>query len=166
MFDEQHLNSADRELESTLRSLSPRAAGSSRDELMFRAGRQSLQRSVRLWQGSTATLAAMVLVGLIVRPWPAQQGAAPQLVEHATPPRPGPQTPITTTPDAKLFDLARPTYLVQVEALMEHGLSAMPIDKPPEMPRQDLRQLLEMSPREIGGPAILWSRSKPNGGRS
>lgn len=66
MQDEQPLNPAEQELEAALRELRPAAAQIDRDAVLFKAGYQSAIRQMRLWQSAAGTLAASLLISLLL----------------------------------------------------------------------------------------------------
>ena len=71
------------EVESALRGLRPAASAIDREALMYRAGRASARRGLRLWQGATALLAVVIVVGLVTLRAPdAAQRDAPMLAEY------------------------------------------------------------------------------------
>jgi hypothetical protein len=72
MYDDakpaEALSFEERELETTLRMLSPVAPAISRDRLMFHAGRAIGRRSVNLWRSAAAALVVVFGLSLVVRP--------------------------------------------------------------------------------------------------
>ena len=76
MQSEERLTPAERELEIALGMLAP-AATIDRDRMMFRAGQASVRRRQRLWQGTTAALAVVLVASVGIRMAP-QPPASPR----------------------------------------------------------------------------------------
>jgi len=68
MQNENGLTPAERELEAALGGLRPTRAIVDRDHVMFVAGRGSVRRQRRVWQGVSTCLALMLAVSIFVRP--------------------------------------------------------------------------------------------------
>ena len=68
MQNENGLTPAEKELEAALGGLQPTRAIVDRDHVMFMAGRGSIRRQRRVWQGVSTCLALMLAVSIFVRP--------------------------------------------------------------------------------------------------
>lgn len=70
MQDDERLTPIELELEAALSGLKPAGAGANRDRVMFLAGRASIRRRNRLWQGTCTFLAAALVASFVARPKP------------------------------------------------------------------------------------------------
>jgi hypothetical protein len=70
MQDDERLTPIELELEAALSGLKPAGAAANRDRVMFLAGRASVCRRNRLWQGTCVFLAAALVASFVARPKP------------------------------------------------------------------------------------------------
>lgn len=70
MQDDERLTPVERELEAALSGLKPAGAVANRDRVMFLAGRASMHRRNRLWQGVSAFLVVALAASLVARSKP------------------------------------------------------------------------------------------------
>src|SRR3954468_23074773 len=68
MQNEKPIDGADGEVERALTSLRPRSPSIDRDRLLFSAGFHSAHRRMWIWRSAAGSLAAMLLVSVLVRP--------------------------------------------------------------------------------------------------
>lgn len=109
MRDEMNINPADRELESALRGLKPVASAVDPIGCAFDAGRASMRRQNRTWQGACAALLVCVGALATLRTGQApQQPSDPGVYAAATP---------TASPDS---------YLLVRNRVLQDGLGALP----------------------------------------
>ena len=123
MQDENGLTPAERDLESALGGLRPVAASIDRDQLMFRAGRASMQRRGRAWQSAAAVLAVGLCLSLAFRP------AGRRVVPVAgVPVEPSPTVvgPELAWLPADMAWAQQGSYIRVRDDVMEHGLDALP----------------------------------------
>jgi hypothetical protein len=130
MHIEENLGGAERELERALGTLRPSASALGRDQLFFRAGQKAGRRSARPWMVfavAQAALLAMLLVGHPEQPQP--QGPQAAKPPGATAPElaaaPVPSVAAPAWPTNLLS--AQPEYLKLRQAVLEHGLDALPV---------------------------------------
>jgi hypothetical protein len=115
------LDAAERELEAALSGLTPAATATRRDEVMFAAGARSGRRSLRIWQSTTAALAACVGVSLFIHIEPQTRDVARQSPPLQAAPVVASVNPLSNSP----YSLAALRRVVQ-----EGGVDALPSDAP------------------------------------
>ncbi len=145
MQNDNGLNPLERELEAALGTLAPTQVGLSRDQVMFQAGRASIRRRNRLWQGVSSGLVILLLVSIISRPEPNMIEVGPEI---AAADAPGVSPAAATAIDADRGQAFR-QYVRTRRAVLERGLDVLPASKPgrtpmgePPLTREDLRDLL------------------------
>jgi hypothetical protein len=117
MLENEPMNPADRELESTLRSLAPASKGVNPIAAAFAAGERAGHRSVRRWQSATA-LVLLLGIALQFRPGRSVHNVSPRdsggmvAVTHVQP------SPAQALSDQSVFMLQR--------AFGEKGVEALP----------------------------------------
>ncbi len=84
MQNENGLTPAEKELEAALGGLRPAGATVDRDHVMFMAGRGSVRRQRRIWQGVSTCLALMLAVSILVRPGAKEVEVGPEYVANDT----------------------------------------------------------------------------------
>jgi len=85
MQNENGLTPAERELEGALGGLRPTRAVVDRDHVMFVAGRGSVRRQRRVWQGISTCLALMLAVSIFARPGAKVVEVGPEYVRSERP---------------------------------------------------------------------------------
>ena len=112
---------------------------------MFSAGRASVRRRNRFWQGLSSTLAVLLLVSVVSRPRPASLALRPETIVHNTP---SPSSRPAATVDEDRLEAFR-QYVRTRRAVLDRGIEALPtlsgyrdnsIDPP--LTREDLKDLL------------------------
>ncbi len=155
MQDEEFLTPAEHELASALGGLQPAATSIDRDRLMFRAGRASVHRRGRLWQGATGSLALALAVSLVVRPAPRQ---VERIVTVAQAPRTQEARRVASMDADRWPRDARPIqagYLRLRNAVLTHGVAALPTPHVSPARRVEQAESLEES---LGIPAGTLNR--------
>lgn len=69
MRNDEVMTPSERELEAALSGLRPVRSAIDRDRVMFCAGRASVRRSTRLWQGLSSALMVLLLASVLTRPF-------------------------------------------------------------------------------------------------
>ncbi len=77
MQNEKPIDGADGEVERALTSLRPRLPSIDRDRLLFSAGFHSAHRKIWIWRSAAASLAAMLLISVFIRPQTPGSGPIP-----------------------------------------------------------------------------------------
>ncbi len=120
---------ADAEFEACLGHLRPKDPAIERDALIFRAGRASVRRRMRLWQSAAGLLlvALGVSLALSLRPPPTPVERVVQVViEKQTAPPPTPTERRMVLPDAIEPRPFTADYLRTRDAVLARGLDALP----------------------------------------
>ena len=127
-MSQEDLDNFAADMERRLESLSPRPVQAGRDRLMYEAGRRKERRTLRLWQSMAGTLAAVVAVSIFIRPEPRpiEQIAAKEPPAAATAAVIARHEPSTAQ---SWDDLPRPAYLRIRQAVLDHGIDALPDDE-------------------------------------
>ena len=120
---QDEMNRGERELETVLARIRPAAMSASRDELLFRAGAQSADRSrrgkLRLWQSIAAVLLVATTVSILSRPSPAP------IAYFGT--RPNPTA--MSVPAAASRPIDRYSAIALRDAVLTDGLDALPANQ-------------------------------------
>lgn len=69
MSQQDHLTPAEEELAAALGALAPARPTIDRDRMLYLSGRAAGRRTARLWQGTSAALAACLLIAVAVPAW-------------------------------------------------------------------------------------------------
>ena len=127
-MSQEDLNNFEADLERRLGSLSPRPVQTGRDRLMYEAGRRKERRTLRLWQSAAGALAAVLAVSIFIRPnpQPVEQIAVNEPPAAATVAVIARHEPSTAQ---SWDDLPRPAYLRIRQAVLDHGIDALPDDE-------------------------------------
>lgn len=125
MQNEKPIDGADGEVERALTSLRPRLPSIDRDRLLFSAGFDSAHRRIWIWRSAAGSLAAMLLVSVLVRPQAPHSQPMPggnssnSILAHATP-----KAPSTTAP----IEIVRNRWLELIGSLSRDPGDAPPAD--------------------------------------
>lgn len=145
MRNDDGMTPLERELEAALGTLTPARTNVSRDQVMFSAGRASIRRRNRLWQGLSSTLAILLLVSVVSRSKPASQEPRPSTIAHNTP---SPSSRPAATVDENRAEAFR-QYVRTRRAVLDRGVEAIPTSSgyrdssiDPPLTREDLDDLL------------------------
>ncbi len=145
MQNDNGLNPLERELEAAFGTLAPAQAGLSRDQVMFAAGRASMRRRNRLWQGLSSGLVILLLVSILSRPEPVTIEFHPEVATVGTP---GVSPAAMTAVDRETGQAFR-QYVRTRRAVLQRGLDVLPASTPartpmgePPLTREDLNDLL------------------------
>ena len=145
MRNDNGMTPLERELEAALGGLAPARSNVSRDQVMFCAGRASIRRRNRLWQGLSSTLAALLLVSIVSRPRPASLAPRPETIVHNSP---SPSSRPAATVDESRAEAFR-QYVRTRRAVLDRGVDALPTSSElrdrsfdPPLTRENLDELL------------------------
>ena len=145
MRNDDGMTPLERELEAALGGLAPARSGISRDQVMFCAGRASIRRRNRLWQGLSSTLAILLLVSVVSRPRPAATEHRADTVIYNTPSL---SPSLAATVDENRAEAFR-QYVRTRRAVLDRGVEALPASSglrngsiDPPLTRDDLDELL------------------------
>ena len=154
-------------LEAALARLAPPPDPLNRDQLLFRAGQESVRGQRRAWACATAAsllLSAALGAALLLRPGP-QPAERVVFVRVETPPAAPPpaprQPPVPDIPPPEPEDVERPpgdaSYLELRRGVLAGGVEALPRPAPWPGPvrRSDLDTLLDLPPGSAREPWFL-----------
>jgi len=145
MRNDDGMTPLERELEAALGGLAPARANIDRDCVMFRAGRASVRRKNRLWQGLSSILVILLLVSIVSRPQSTPRERRADTVVYNTPSL---SPSVAATVDENRAEAFR-QYVRTRRAVLDQGVEALPtlsgyrgssIDPP--LTREDLKDLL------------------------
>ncbi|HEV8377354.1 MAG TPA: hypothetical protein VGP99_00775 [Tepidisphaeraceae bacterium] len=138
---EKPIDGADGEVERALTSLRPRLPSIDRDRLLFSAGFHSAHRKIWIWRSAAASLAAMLLVSVFIRPQtPSSQpgvGGHSNIVDISSQKSPRSTTPIEIVRNRWLeiiwsigkepAESPPPDNFVAIRRATQNGTAAVPI---------------------------------------
>jgi hypothetical protein len=139
MQNDERLTPSERELQGAMGSLKPARAPLSRDRVMFQAGRASVRRQNRIWQGVASSLAVLLLVSVVARPRASVTEVSPDLLANDTPSvsparfPPGPPDAV----DRERLEAFR-LYMRTRRALLDRGIEALPASPVSRSPTGEL----------------------------
>ncbi|MBN1341325.1 MAG: hypothetical protein JXQ73_01520 [Phycisphaerae bacterium] len=131
MQDQESLTPSERELAAALGALRPADTRIDRDRLMYQAGRSSTAGRTRLWQSTTACLAALLAGSLLLRPATTTRDALPVTAQSPTSPKPSPPDRVVLLTSSDLSTRTDARYLILRNDVLARGLSALTSDEPP-----------------------------------
>jgi len=150
MRNDDGMTRLERELEAALGTLTPARTNVNRDQVMFCAGRASLRRRNRLWQGVSSTLAILLLVSVVSRSRPAQLDRPGKAIAQQKPSvLPVNVSSLPIEPVDRQAAEAFRQYMRTRRAVLDRGVEALPASSAigrtpvaPPLTREDLKDLL------------------------
>ena len=128
MRNDEGMTPSERELEAALGGLKPAPSAIDRDRVLFHAGRASVRRSTRLWQGLSSALAILLLASVLRGPFSTDSRQRPEVVAR-------PEARVLYRPAAAVDQgqiEAFRHYVRTRRAVLDRGVEAIPASSGPE----------------------------------